>query len=1658
MARKLYIFGIGGTGSRVIKALSMLFASGVKLDNGFDTVIPIIIDPDTSNGDLNRTKDILRLYQEIRNQVKDPDDFYRQEIKTINELATDSKVISPDYFQFKLDGVDSSTFSQFIGFDSLCDDYKKSKDDKSFLKLLYSESNLNSDLSVGFKGNPNMGAIVLNQFTNSEDFKRFGQTFGSEDAIFIINSIFGGTGAAGFPLLLKNLRGNDQLPRYAQIKDAPIGGITYLPYFTLNKQDEINAESFEEKAKIAIDYYNRTIINQKKINVLHFIGNRGNTNAEEYAVGGNMQRNKAHFLELAGALAIMEFCKNIAQYSCEDGITKEDTVVREFGIEQDVENISFDDLNIENKNQFYRQLTKFRLFTQYLNEGLNRAKNVSRWTKSNILFVRESKESPLNEKHYFAESEYKNQIEAFNAHFIEWVNELAKNKPAFNPFFEIISTELYKNIDTQNCLLIDNTRLRSKEKIHTALIKIFGLSTEKIYKKLPIKTSQVGIRKNKVFRLHQGQNGTGWFKSSSLDKEDFKTIKTEGRDVATSIPSTFGRIDLVKSAYQWIVDQVSEIESHYNNGAQISNEDQIRITKIIEGNTAQHKLVSDSLDIAQLFYNYPRYKDKIEIVAWKPQERFKDLIENSQNRKHTRLAETLKIFWDQDSVPPILERNLILYNFEHVNRLYFVINKNTKQVIGGSSPATLFFASPDVKTASKNLNITCGQDVLFDDIYFSLNKRETSFIEYMYALAEQDENFSSYFPEVYSYFDKVKNYLLQPSIQTIVSDLDNLSINKYSVCPVLSNDNDPCEVIGLRLGVTDNDGNLIENQSDFVIKSDFEDFTAVWDRSELKYKRMLTFPDGTYVKSRPLVLPTDKFSKQWNYTTNGIIWNENTKVPLMNEKEPGKSILPVQGDNYYWLSEMNFLEDKIIELPYTIDNLKFKTCGARKHLLPLTPLFFQYFSSEKVSHYLKLEELAGGGVGARLELPVRGGTILFKKTYHIEDIEKLEIHLSILPFIRVPDIALDYTLGVIDDRIERKGDIIVKCYEKGKEVILTKPIIRNPGNDDVKSYYYNSKENFDLCGIFNNSSTGFIVPTLKSCGGNGQITFAIDFGTTNSHIEYVAGENVAVPLDNQDQNPFWQSLINRKDKAIDPQYLDNEKTFEQEMLPYSISNSQDQLHFPFRTALVHNKQVNFNENLEVFRHTNNYLLFEKRNVPNYLELHTQLKWSNYSDTKDEKKVESYIEYLMKLVFYKTLLLGGDITQTKIIWFYPVSMDGAENSDGELGVFIRIWGEVFMKVFGLNATENLIRMPESIAPYLYYKPSVEGLSLSIDIGGGSSDIAVFDEQHDNAILISSFKFAGNAIFGDGFPTKEFKNNSDRNGFVKSFLNDAKKAVGEDEQKKAILNNIVNIRKDSADFSSFLFSLEQDKTRPFSYTRLFEKNKRLKLSLLVFYSAIAYYSAKLLKKSGIDIPEHILLSGTASKTASILDSEGSSFSNLSSMFKFIFEKVYSSNSSGEIDVKLSSIPKEITCKGALNKNALSSIRQNTIKFWIGGAKDNNWGSAVDKEKDVHKTPKYKELDDAVKSEIRDSLIDFYSILDEYVNSIRLESKYIIELDAYDVFKSMRDKNIPDYLLKGINAYFKKGDKHVEETLFFYPLIGILNKLSFELSENKKNEVFK
>ena len=44
------------------------------------------------------------------------------------------------------------------------------KENQAFVNLLFSQKNLDADMTVGFKGNPNMGSVVLNQFSTSQAF------------------------------------------------------------------------------------------------------------------------------------------------------------------------------------------------------------------------------------------------------------------------------------------------------------------------------------------------------------------------------------------------------------------------------------------------------------------------------------------------------------------------------------------------------------------------------------------------------------------------------------------------------------------------------------------------------------------------------------------------------------------------------------------------------------------------------------------------------------------------------------------------------------------------------------------------------------------------------------------------------------------------------------------------------------------------------------------------------------------------------------------------------------------------------------------------------------------------------------------------------------------------------------------------------------------------------------------------------------------------------------------------------------------------------------------------------------------------------------------------------------------------------------------------
>ena len=87
---KLYIFGIGGTGSRVLRSLTMMMAAGVKI--GADEIIPIIIDPDAANADLTRAVTLMNNYRNVRKYLNFPKEskntFFRKELGQISANYT----------------------------------------------------------------------------------------------------------------------------------------------------------------------------------------------------------------------------------------------------------------------------------------------------------------------------------------------------------------------------------------------------------------------------------------------------------------------------------------------------------------------------------------------------------------------------------------------------------------------------------------------------------------------------------------------------------------------------------------------------------------------------------------------------------------------------------------------------------------------------------------------------------------------------------------------------------------------------------------------------------------------------------------------------------------------------------------------------------------------------------------------------------------------------------------------------------------------------------------------------------------------------------------------------------------------------------------------------------------------------------------------------------------------------------------------------------------------------------------------------------------------------------------------------------------------------------------------------------------------------------
>lgn len=1124
----------------------------------------------------------------------------------------------------------------------------------------------------------------------------------------------------------------------------------------------------------------------------------------------------------------------------------------------------------------------------------------------------------------------------------------------------------------------------------------------------------------KVFRLHNvGSNAiSGWGNSNQYNATIINGITdpagaTATREI-TSIPSPFARMDLIKKAFAFV----------NQNG--------------LEGDTIHHKMVSHALDIAQIFFNYDNFKQAgiLELIKWDINE--VNALRGSSDPQHQLLGQTFDLFIDSDTAQ---------FNFDRMQGLYMLryIGSGAPDpmtIIGSTSPASLFYTSANNYDFLRGKIIFGDHQALSSDQFLPLKSRhDKNFIAWMYALKNSIPNFSTRFPEVDDYLNKTYGFLDHP-LQQRINAMDGNTLTSEFI-PLELQPGVPVEILGVQLGM--NAPVDIGSQSDFAINS------------------------PKVAMNKPLVLPTDKFARNWIYTS--APWQQDTVVPL----HPGdidRRALPSDGTRYPYLTMTDFLEDTLIQTdsnPNSDDffdgNLNDTSGAEHSFLLPIKRKYFEYFTTEDLKRDLSItcENAPGGGLAVKvsLKIPVKKGVIPFERIYITDSsmmnpkngtIKTKDFTIILFPKTRFSNGSTpDYVVGVMSKSEEWKPRI--ECLSTSEETIsvLVPTLGPSDRNMDAVGNRVNTAapimpmssyaSNFDVVELSMGDLRGITVPLWTGVAGGDIYEFAVDFGTSNTHIEYkVAGANVSKPLDIEASSRQLSTF--NEDALFDPAYA---IALKNNCIPTTMGGPNE-VHFPMRTLLSYKKATNWNTPTSPYITGNMPFYYGIIAPAAYNEVKSDLKWSN--DPHIMSMVECYLGSLMHIIRNKVVMEGGKLEQTKIRWFYPTSMPAATVAN-----ISNVWSRLYQRHIGANV-ELLETMPESIAPYQYYQNTFgAGVDvLTVDIGGGTSDAYIVDSNGQPA-YITSFRFAANSLLGDGFVANGLANN----GFVAKYRPLINQILIDNN-----LGNISAILEDvaqsgiSADYISLLFSLKdnsdvinarcQDQV---NFMQMLQTSEGAKTLVLIFYTAIIYHLATFIKakrEAGASIQEPAVLafSGNGSKLLQVLGVNTDVGKQLLCTYtKAIFEKV---NGHPYAHVNFNIVidpdkPKEATCKGGLLVNNIPTLAQiqSMTDTLLGTTKTEFIG---DKQ--------YRDLSDSDWKGLRSTVQDFTRVFFELAKEQKIQDTFgtvsYTKLEANRVFFDS------DVRLRTSNALtfmnLLNSPNPIEDTLFFYPITEMLNILAKKL----------
>ncbi|NDV65648.1 hypothetical protein [Bacteroides sp. 224] len=1038
-----------------------------------------------------------------------------------------------------------------------------------------------------------------------------------------------------------------------------------------------------------------------------------------------------------------------------------------------------------------------------------------------------------------------------------------------------------------------------------------------------------------VFRLQSETNGQHdlrntlkhWDESCMYDDKQIATIESSNKESfnqPTSIPSPFARIALVKTAFAEVAE--------YGESAL----------------KAYQKIVSDSLDVAEIFFTFDKWRDKIEIIRWGKVEDLKKLEVG-----HKQIQKTLNTFLVNDAAT---------FNFDKMEYIYILKYKNTGEMIGATSPCTLFFSSANDLT----------------DVEIPLNNNHNAFDGKIVPLSERSWEFKKY---LYTWIN------------------------------------------------ANNENCIIEGRAASSRFSEFQKYLE---------------------QQKPLIGRTEEIDAL-AVNTDSIL-NSSFKVLRAPDVEVlGKSLYQNNEATAQYLTADDLLEDSIIRLPYEIKKDSFFDGNLQENskemfLLPIKEKFFDFYSIDDLKRNIKINH---SGNVVEVELQTNGTK--FKKEYKKSsgNVIDLNFDCAIFPNVKFEQDEQAYYRFGLACNFKEKDKYNVDFIKINSAIDNSKKrfSVRNEthiNNYQLKNYSLNGS-NFDYVRINYDGINGLVFPYLELKTGEKEFTFAIDFGTTNTHIEYKIGNSNNIVAFNISKEQIDEKQVHWLHGGDD--YL--KEVFDEEFIP---AYTDEEFRFPMRSALSYGEKTNW-QDVYPFEKASADELYEKRVGYDYDHTITDLKWSDNGN--NQKQVKVYIESLMYLLRNKVVIGNGRLEQTKIRWFYPVSMER-----GRYNNLKEAWNSAYEKYFG-GDNNNIIPITESVAPFEYYIRDRDANNLvTIDIGGGTTDMVI--SANGQVDLITSFRFAANTIFGDGYTeTMRIKN-----GIVRQFLNvikDDLKSEFDENSRLLFLFNEMCTNKTSTDIASFLFSLKQNKEVRRVGGNLAENanlEKKLitdttqKITFIFFYSAIIYHLAQLMKAEKLQMPDKIVFSGNGSRVISFFTDDSETLRDYT---KLIFEKIHgSSNFSSSLDIILNKEnPKEATCKGGFfvdKAESFGDIYKKKVVLHSNGT------NTVFKrnDDDINELNTYKAVDEAYISKTVDEAKNFINFVLDLLPFFSNRG-YKLNQTSIEIAKKVCFNKLDIYAKNGWQLKKKEitDAEGLEETLFFYPLVGMLKELSDAIcNENLKS----